>query len=535
MRVLNRTKEFYKGKTKSSFEVESSDSPMYKIRMSDYWNTRIYAEYQDCISNGGRVIFANLTYDDSHLPRYKYFSEKDNVWKSFPTFSKKDKDRFLNSLLKRWERAGFTGDNCSYSFKYIWANEYGTTEGRTHRPHYHCMFFIPAEIYEYELGQAFNGSWSVSIEMHWKWLISHYWSKKRYKVKKVPFKRKEGFKEVKLGYLDSLGMVRWSPDNPIFVNSEFASMYCSKYMFKSDNLLINDEVREYYDEFGQLPDDGKKKGSLTTHWQSLHFGESLKKKYDDPDVYAFGLNLNLPSEVKSGKIVRHPIPPYIDNKVSKKYDRESGIYRLTDRGRFLKFSKFVKTYVKNIDKFKSLVSDEVIDSVVPGIITDPRNPLYSFGTKEALKDYLHNVDSRKFYEFAYLYRKVWDGLLVESQLLNDLKSCSFEDFKEISLNQYYKNLAPHLDGVPCCTCETGIFRAGFVTKSFISEDVLGIPCASYVDVYPVEECDIFYEVREFLEIYDKIREYKLRCSEKLYNEICDRHRKFKNLLLIKSA
>lgn len=94
-----------------------------------------------------------------------------------------------------------------------------------------------------------------TIENYWKNLLQHYWS-----VRGV-----------------SLGMVRWSPDESIFVNSEFASLYCSKYMFKSDNLLINEKVKEYYDEFGQLPDDGKKKGSLTTHWQSLHFGESLKK------------------------------------------------------------------------------------------------------------------------------------------------------------------------------------------------------------------------------------------------------------------
>lgn len=535
MRVVNRTKEYYKGKTKSSFEVESNESPMYKMRMSDYWNTRIYSEYLDCIDHGGRVIFANLTYDDRHLPRYKYFSEKDNCWKSFPTFSKKDKDRFLNSLLKRWERAGFTGDNCSYPFKYIWANEYGTKEKHTHRPHYHVMFFIPQEIYEYELAQANTKFWSVNIEVHWKWLIQHFWSRKRYKVNKVPFNNKDGYRTVKVSYLDSLGMVRWSPDNPIFVNSEFACLYCSKYMFKSDNLLINDEVREYYDEYGQLPDDGKKKGSLTTHWQSLHFGESLKKKFDDPEIYSYGLNLNMPSEIKSGKVVRHPIPPYIDNKVSKKYDRETGTFKLTDRGRFLKFSKFVKTYEKNLEKFKNMISDKVIDSVVPDIITDPKNPLYSFGTKEALKEYLHNADSRKNFEFAYLYRKVWDGLLADSHVIEELKSCDFDDFKELSFNQFYLNLAPHLDGVPWCQCETGIFRSGYITKSLISEDVLGEPCACLVEVEPVEYSDIFHKAREFLAIYDKICEYKLLRSQDIYNEICEKHRNMKHELLTKIA
>lgn len=85
MRILNNSKEYYKGKTKSSFEVETPESPMFKMRMSDYWNTRIYSEYLDCINHGGRVIFANPTYDDRHLPRYWYFSQ-DGTRKWFPTF-----------------------------------------------------------------------------------------------------------------------------------------------------------------------------------------------------------------------------------------------------------------------------------------------------------------------------------------------------------------------------------------------------------------------------------------------------------------
>lgn len=512
-RILNNSKEYYKGLTKSSFLVETSESPMFKMRMSDYWNTRIYSEYIDCINHGGRVIFANPTYDDRHLPRYWYFSQ-DGTRKWFPTFSKRDKDRFLSSLLKRWERAGFTGNNTSYPFKYIWANEYGTEEGYTHRPHYHIMLFIPIEIYEYESKRCFELGIKCTIENYWKNLLQHYWS-----VQGVP-----------------LGMVRWSPDESIFVNAEFACMYCSKYMFKSDNLLINEKVKEYYDEFGKLPDDGKKKGSLTTHWQSLHFGESLKKKFDDPDIYSFGLNLNMPSEIKTGKVIRHPIPPYIDNKVAKQFDPDKKSYRVSERGRFLRFSKFLKTYDKNVNKFS--LTDDVIDSVVPDIITDPRSPLACFKTKEELKKFVHNADSRKFLEKVYLYRKVWDGLLVEPSVLDKLKSCSWEDFKEFSFNTYYNSIAPHLDGVPCCTCETGIFKNSYI-KLTITEDVLGIPCASPVDVYPCEDSGIFYECMQYLDIFDEIRRFKLLKSEEYYNKLCEEHRKFKrhlrNRLIVKSA
>lgn len=504
MRYTNNTKQYYKGCTKSSFEVETSESPMFKMRMSDYWNTRIYTEYLDCIAHGGRVIFANPTYDDRHLPRYWYFSQ-DGTRKWFPTFSKRDKDRFLSSLLKRWERAGFTGNTTSYPFKYIWANEYGTTEGRTHRPHYHIMLFIPQEIFEYELTHCYTKNWCVPVDVHWKWLIQHYWS-----VRGV-----------------SLGMVRWSPDEPIFVNSEFASLYCAKYMFKSDNLLLNEKVKEYYEEFGQLPDDGKKKGSLTTHWQSLHFGESLKKKFDDPDTYAFGINLNMPSEIKKGKVVRHPIPPYIDNKVSKEFDPETKSYKLTDRGRFLRFAKFLKKYDRSVDKLR--ITDDVIDSVVPDIVTDPQNPLYG-KSKQELKDFIHNVDSRKFLELSYIYRKVWDGLLVPHEVICELESSSWEDFKELSFNTYYNSLAPHLDGEPWCSCETGVFKSEYLTQSTISEDVFGIPCQCQVEVVPAEDCHLFDIVRDYLSIFDEIRRLRLLRSEALYNKICEEHRKFKSEL-----
>lgn len=142
MRVTNPTKNFYNNSTRRTIRVMSSKSSCYRRNMADAWQQRIYQEYLDCTAAGGKVIFATFSYHPSNLPRY-YYVDLNGDKKSFPCFSKRDKDRFLNSLLKRFESRGVTGKTCCYPFRYVWANEYGVSTGCRHQPHYHCLFFVP--------------------------------------------------------------------------------------------------------------------------------------------------------------------------------------------------------------------------------------------------------------------------------------------------------------------------------------------------------------------------------------------------------
>lgn len=496
MKILNRTKNYYNEATKQYLRVEDSKSVVYKHRQQDFWNQRIYQEYLDCTSLGGLVIFSTFTYNDRFLPKYHFFNEKgEKDW--FPRFSKEDKDRFLNSLRKRWERAGFT-DNTEYKFKYIWPNEYGTSEDGTHRPHYHPLFFIPREIVDYEnqVKPVF-----MSLEDHFKDLFRKYWSK-------------DG---------ESLGYVMWSPGSSIFVNSEFASLYCSKYMFKQDNLLLNEKVKEFLKLNGQLPDDGKKKGSFTSHWQSLHFGESLVNKYDNIDTYVNGLNMYLPSELKRGKVVRHQCPTYIERKILYDYNKTDNQYLLNEKGVEFKRKKFLARFESMVNRYERYFNDNLVRTFIGNFDFRDSKVLRKYGNLKNLLNFLHNVDSRIFCEEVVLYSRIWEGLLLSPAKIELLLSCNHQEFKELSLLQLEQNIAPHLHKpFSDLFCEDGVFLGIYKDGRILQRSVIGYMTAYNEPVYTnlenVNYCGRFSDVHEFLDIVEELDRIYYTRIDNLYQE-----------------
>lgn len=96
-----------------------------KIKSNEY-TLRSYFEYQDCISKGGYVYFDTLTYSPEYLPVDFRISH----------FRRADITLCLKELRVYLTRAGF---NVKDNLKYFITSEYG---GKTHRPHYHVLFFI---------------------------------------------------------------------------------------------------------------------------------------------------------------------------------------------------------------------------------------------------------------------------------------------------------------------------------------------------------------------------------------------------------
>lgn len=184
-----------------------------------------------------------------------------------------------------------------------------------------------------------------------------------------------------------LGWVMWTPGESIYVNSEFASMYVSKYMFKDDNLLLNDDVKAYVDIFGSLPDDGKKKGSLTNHWQSLHLGEGLTKVYDNVITYVEGKNFNLASERKKGKVIRHKCPQYIANKILCDFEPESKRYLLHQRGVEFRKAKFLRSFDRLCKRYNRYFDPDKLSAYIDeGLFKDSSKKISVFGSFEAFQN-----------------------------------------------------------------------------------------------------------------------------------------------------
>lgn len=94
-------------------------------KANDYM-ARSYAQYQDTKAAHGFSFFDTLTYNNQCVPQYK----------GMLCFNWSHIRNFLKRLRINLQRAGF---DVKGNLKYYIVSEYG---GKTHRPHYHVIFFV---------------------------------------------------------------------------------------------------------------------------------------------------------------------------------------------------------------------------------------------------------------------------------------------------------------------------------------------------------------------------------------------------------
>lgn len=106
------------------------------------WMYRTYYQTIDTIEKGGYIIFDTLTYNENTCPWSKDVVKREfNIDipedLNFRCFDYRDVQLFFKRFRKKLSR--FNGTK---KVKYFLSGEYGTTEGKTHRPHYHVIFYV---------------------------------------------------------------------------------------------------------------------------------------------------------------------------------------------------------------------------------------------------------------------------------------------------------------------------------------------------------------------------------------------------------
>lgn len=123
------------------------------------WILRTQSMYEETIKNGGFVIFDTLTYSEKNVPwtksviynKFGYIIPK-NL--NFRCFCLEDIQKFFKRLRKQVEPK---------SIRYYLAAEYGTTEGKTHRPHYHIMIYYTGNGTPEEISHKINECWQLGF------------------------------------------------------------------------------------------------------------------------------------------------------------------------------------------------------------------------------------------------------------------------------------------------------------------------------------------------------------------------------------
>ena len=469
-KILNKTRFLKYGVTKKELYVPEYDDIVERNKRSDDQALRYAEEIRLYNSCGGKVVFVTFTYNDIYIPRLPIYKD-DGTVKFVSSFSRVHKERYLNSLrcylydnfpiFKKSFSSKYTLVPEELPFRYTWCSELGSdgyyvddtglVRKATNRPHYHCLFFFPPTIVS-ELGNN---------PKDYKWLLGHLWH---------------------------YGMIRWSDEKksykyPIFVDSDFAARYVSKYCNKELKYYKDPDVQSVlYDSKGKLkknlPEDLKV--LLPFHHQSNHMGESLKEKYNTLEDIKSGIYFISESDLSHGVNKLYKIPQYIYRKKFMIFDRKENRYKYTEYGKSVAISLFKERINDFVNSFFNSYGPAAIQKKLSSI--DIKHYFSYIDCKDAFDLYhyissiLYNKDRISEY---FIYNTVYSGRTLPREknwkLCTDLFSqptsslfdlvneqfddLSHDDFIDVSLDLYSEQFNYDLSSYDIIKDE-GVFSKG---------------------------------------------------------------------------
>lgn len=213
------------------------------------WFVRCWYQHLGTLDQNGFTYYVTLTYNNDHLPKDAFGQA---------CFSKPDVQKFIKRL--RYNLDTYV-KGCN--FKYFLSSEYG---GKTHRPHYHALFFVDKPISK--------GKFRILVRKSW-----------------------------------NNGFVKPGKHNFGIVDSVGAIHYCAKYVVKD---LYEDSyfstLKNKYDSHG-LPFDNS---MFPFHLQSTNLGlVSLLGSTDYNDLLLG--RVKMPDSKLSEKFYK--LPMYFDRKI----------------------------------------------------------------------------------------------------------------------------------------------------------------------------------------------------------------------------
>lgn len=420
-----------------------------RATIQNEWFVRSYAEYRDCVDNGGRVLFVTLTYSNKCLPHlfinYKNKETGQRVSYTVSSFNRNDVDQFNNSFGRFVKSFG------GQPHKFLFCSEKGEI---TKRPHYHALLFVP-------------GTYFCSFDS-----INQGLSLLRQKLYDFWHKGFIGFGSVTSSpqLLDSFSVE--SVNNArMCINSDSGIRYVSKYVTKdlsfydsSDNPTLSDDILNYLNSSSESVQKYIK-DRLPFHSQSPGLGISLfnrildeyNKGIDILPYFTDGIDLHLRSDLQSYTAKLYPLPKYIKDKLF--YTRDvgknsvsSGRQILTELGKSLKMRLLIHNvdYIINrikeftsYSKFYSLVNDTDISIYFKNLGLTSVSSLYDLvinNIPKSLDDFAYwklIYKGQRFHRFTRVEQK--DSIF---DYIDNLNTLEFKDFSE----KFYLSM---IDPEPC--------------------------------------------------------------------------------------
>lgn len=404
---------------KRQFEVPCMECAECKQMIQNEWFVRNYWQSQDTWRKGGYVLFDTLTYDDKHVPHISDFTDikytetyfdKDGEKRTrlhqvfdYMCFNHAHFQSFMKMLKQRLEREGYDPD---HNLRFFMASEYGTDPNRTHRPHYHVLFYVtdnrldPCTLSHY-INECWKHGLTDGVDRHGRaYVLNNTFGEKYVK-------------------------------DPARLNG--CMHYVTKYVVKDSDFQKNIDCRihevvsrvmkyKYADDheaFLKAKSDLRRQMNQF-HRQSINFGYSLALQDQDTvdSIWKDG-TMPIPDKQKIKKFV--PIPMYYLRKMfQEQYKLEDGSlhWKWTEDGLRWKHKMMYKSVKKVVKKFEEWQIN------VPRYV-DEKQAKY---IQEKIQLYLAGRSWKDFARYLVFYRGRYNvelsskpsiGLVLNKSLIND--------------------------------------------------------------------------------------------------------------------
>lgn len=311
------------------------------------WYVRTHYEMMNTFAKGGYVYFDTLTYAPEYLPMLSHFIDLDKYGLSdFSCFNHQHFKLFLKRLRRMIAyHYGVKKD----AFRYFLTTEYGEDDRYTHRPHYHILFFVYADIEPLNFSQMVADCWQYG--------------------------RTDGFpfKPAPYVYQHVYGKDCGFGSNKDFKTTSSVCMYVSKYITKSSKFckklekrlsFIKQQLMKYYangsksltDEDRELIDDLRRNIDMF-HRQSQGFGVSYLEDMT-PTQLMFLAEDKVVMQDRNAIVKTYPMPMYYKRKLYyelKKHDDNTYFWQLTEAGLSHYFDAKVRKFDSVVLKYMDIV------------------------------------------------------------------------------------------------------------------------------------------------------------------------------------
>ena len=423
--------------------VPCGHCPQCRQQAISDWYVRLAYEADYYRSIGGAVYFVTCTFNNFCVPKFdfsrveclvEYNIEIDlSVYDGELCFDKEDVQQFISHL-----RALLAEEGITEGVKFFLVSELGTDDNKTHRPHYHIVFFVPRPVNNSHFLGLVNYCWAdrIKIEDYPELMVDSFELNKQfvygyyYQNKHVIVRPSNGCAGVT--YALRRGFCNYSKDdNGVARPRLFSNLglkYLLKYLYKDDLFMSSSFARDVNEFIKCLPSLRELSFKIRDFKYNPKTGE-----YTNHSVYTDEQCFDIYNKIQAIRYLKNCLPFHLQSKglgesLKNMYDNSQDFTDIIQHKKIAVNGDIDKYYVPQYVVRKLCYKVETVEELKP-FTPDPRvSVLTEQGHKILMECYKYKLEQKKdSYEYA-----------LSDKMISRLHSCPSELWKDIDIS-YLRN------------------------------------------------------------------------------------------------